>query len=96
MIGSVDAFIQPLEIRTKMTLQSNPSSVLLGIFLAAVSGIFFTLCSVMVKVLPEIDPSEVLLFRAIVQLALTIPIMTIVKASPLGPQVVVSVKDSVL
>ena len=53
----------------------------------------------MVKVLPEIDPSEVLLFRAIVQLALTIPIMTIVKASPLGPQVVLIVlidKDSIL
>ena len=32
----------------------------LGIFLAAVSGLFFTLCSVMVKLLKRIDPSEVL------------------------------------
>ena len=39
----------------------------------------------MVKVLPEIDPSEVLLFRAIVQLVLTVPIMAMMKASPLGP-----------
>ena len=34
-----------------------------GIFLAAVSGLFFTLCSVTVKLLPRIDPSEVLLYR---------------------------------
>jgi hypothetical protein len=32
----------------------------LGIFLAAISGLFFTLCSVMVKLLKRIDPSEVL------------------------------------
>lgn len=55
-----------------------------GIFLAAVSGLFFTLCSVMVKLLRRIDPSEVLLFRAIVQFVLTIPIMIFAKANPLG------------
>jgi len=32
----------------------------LGIFYAAISGLFFTLCSVMVKLLKRIDPSEVL------------------------------------
>lgn len=57
-----------------------------GIFLAAISGLFFTLCSVMVKLLPHIDPSEVLLFRAIVQFVLTIPIMLFAKANPLGPK----------
>ena len=57
-----------------------------GIFLAAVSGLFFTLCSVTVKLLHRIDPSEVLLFRAIVQLVLTIPILLIMKANPLGPK----------
>jgi hypothetical protein len=35
----------------------------MGIFLAAVSGLFFTLCSVMVKLLKRIDPSEVLVMR---------------------------------
>ncbi len=30
-----------------------------GVFLAAVSGLFFTLCSVTVKMLPRIDPLEV-------------------------------------
>ena len=58
----------------------------IGIFLAAVSGLFFTLCSVMVKLLRRIDPSEVLLFRAIVQFVLTIPIMACVGANPLGPK----------
>ncbi len=62
------------------------SSKFIGIFLAAVSGLFFTLCSVMVKLLRRIDPSEVLLFRAIVQLALTIPIMALARANPLGPK----------
>ena len=57
-----------------------------GIFLAAVSGLFFTLCSVMVKLLKRIDPSEVLLFRAIVQFLITIPIMIYSKANPLGPK----------
>jgi len=49
-------------------------------------GLFFTLCSVMVKLLKRIDPSEVLLFRALVQLVITIPIMVLVKAHPLGPE----------
>jgi len=31
----------------------------MGIFLAALSGLFFTLCSVTVKLLPRIDPAEV-------------------------------------
>lgn len=57
-----------------------------GIFLAAVSGLFFTLCSVTVKLLHRIDPSEVLLFRAIVQLVLTIPMLIFMKANPLGPK----------
>jgi drug/metabolite transporter (DMT)-like permease len=58
----------------------------LGIFLAAISGLFFTLCSVMVKLLPKIDPSEVLLFRALVQFVLTVPMMLLAKANPLGPK----------
>jgi hypothetical protein len=37
----------------------------MGIFLAAVSGLFFTLCSVMVKLLKRIDPSEVLVTNLI-------------------------------
>eukprot|EP00094_Tigriopus_californicus_P012395 TCALIF_11982-PA protein Name:"Similar to SLC35G1 Solute carrier family 35 member G1 (Homo sapiens)" AED:0.17 eAED:0.17 QI:0/0.66/0.25/0.75/1/1/4/34/446 len=57
-----------------------------GIFLAAISGLFFTLCSVTVKLLPRIDPSEVLLFRAIVQLFVIVPIMICAKANPLGPK----------
>ena len=40
----------------------------------------------MVKLLPRIDPSEVLLFRAIVQGILTIPIMICVRANPFGPK----------
>ena len=40
----------------------------------------------MVKLLRQIDPSEVLLFRAIVQFILTIPIMIVAKANPLGPK----------
>ena len=64
----------------------NGSSMkFVGIFLAAVSGIFFTLCSVTVKLLPRIDPSEVLLFRAIVQMILTIPMLALMRANPLGP-----------
>lgn len=64
----------------------NGGGKFIGIFLAAVSGLFFTLCSVMVKLLRRIDPSEVLLFRAIVQFVLTIPIMVCVRANPLGPK----------
>ena len=65
---------------------TNVGGKFIGIFLAAVSGLFFTLCSVMVKLLRRIDPSEVLLFRAIVQFVLTIPIMVCVRANPLGPK----------
>eukprot|EP00095_Tigriopus_kingsejongensis_P009182 snap_masked-scaffold145_size311916-processed-gene-2.8 protein:Tk09182 transcript:snap_masked-scaffold145_size311916-processed-gene-2.8-mRNA-1 annotation:"transmembrane protein " len=57
-----------------------------GIFLAAVSGLFFTLCSVTVKLLPRVDPSEVLLFRAIVQLVVVVPILMVTKSNPLGPK----------
>lgn len=57
-----------------------------GIFLAAVSGLFFTLCSVTVKLLPRIDPAEVLLYRALVQMVLTIPVLLCARANPLGPK----------
>ncbi len=38
-----------------------------GIFLAAISGLFFTLCSVTVKLLPHIAPSEVCLYGGCVE-----------------------------
>ncbi len=57
-----------------------------GIFLAAVSGLFFTLCSVTVKMLPRIDPAEVLFFRAVVQFVLIIPLLALAKSNPLGPK----------
>lgn len=38
-----------------------------GIFLAFVSGVFFTLCSGTVKYLTEIDPMELLIFRSLFQ-----------------------------
>jgi len=38
-----------------------------GIFLAFVSGVFFTLCSGTVKYLTEVDPMELLIFRSLFQ-----------------------------
>jgi len=39
----------------------------LGVFLAFMSGVFFTLCSSTVKYLTDIDPMELLIFRSIIQ-----------------------------
>lgn len=38
-----------------------------GIFLAFVSGVFFTLCSSLVKFLTGVDPMELLIFRSLFQ-----------------------------
>lgn len=41
-----------------------------GIFLAFVSGVFFTLCSGTVKYLTEVDPMELLIFRSLFQVGI--------------------------
>ena len=42
----------------------------LGIFLAFMSGVFFTLCSSTVKYLTDIDPMELLIFRSLFQVSI--------------------------
>lgn len=39
----------------------------LGLFLAFISGVFFTLCSGTVKYLTDVDPMELLIFRSVFQ-----------------------------
>jgi len=58
----------------------------IALLMAGLSGIFFTLCSVMVKLFPELPSSEVVLFRGSVQTVLSIPLMLLVGANPLGPE----------
>lgn len=43
-----------------------------GIFLAFVSGVFFTLCSGTVKYLTDVDPMELLVFRSVFQVFKTL------------------------
>ncbi|QQP53029.1 Uncharacterized protein FKW44_005354, partial [Caligus rogercresseyi] len=73
-------------MKGKETTKEDPSGKFIGIFLAAISGLFFTLCSVTVKLLSRIDPSEVLVFRAVIQLILTVPFVLCTGNSFLGPK----------
>ncbi|ODM99921.1 Solute carrier family 35 member G1 [Orchesella cincta] len=57
-----------------------------GIFLAFISGVFFTLCSGTVKYLTEVDPMELLIFRSLFQIGVTLPIALYKGQNILGPQ----------
>jgi len=59
---------------------------ILALIMAGLSGLFFTLCSVMVKLFPDLPSSEVVLFRGLVQTVLIIPMMFVIGANPLGPE----------
>ncbi|XP_023321244.1 uncharacterized protein LOC111695975 isoform X5 [Eurytemora carolleeae] len=53
-------------------------SKVIGVLLAAVSGVFFTLCSVTVKLVKSLDPLNIMLARATVQFVLILPILALV------------------
>ena len=59
---------------------------MIGVGLAAISGIFFTLCSVTVKLAKHVHPIQVLVFRSAIQLILILPVMWMVKVDPRGPR----------
>uniref|UniRef100_A0A0K2T8K4 EamA domain-containing protein n=2 Tax=Lepeophtheirus salmonis TaxID=72036 RepID=A0A0K2T8K4_LEPSM len=85
--SSPDDENDPMKKKKKSKKSSeDPSGKFIGIFLAAISGLFFTLCSVTVKLLARIDPSEVLVFRAVIQLVLTLPLVLCSGNSILGPK----------
>ncbi|CAG7828486.1 unnamed protein product [Allacma fusca] len=58
----------------------------LGVILAFVSGVFFTLCSGTVKYLENVDPMELLIIRSLFQIAVTLPIALWRHENILGPK----------
>lgn len=60
-------------------------SMYLGYLFSILAGIIFTASNVLVKLVPRLDPWLLLLFRAILQLALMVPVMAYSRASVLGP-----------
>lgn len=57
-----------------------------GIFLALVSGMFFTLSSAAVKALRSVDPMELLVIRSLVQVIVVLPVALYSGAGVLGPK----------
>ncbi|CAB3382754.1 Hypothetical predicted protein [Cloeon dipterum] len=56
-----------------------------AILLAFLSGVFFTLCSALVKGLESIDPMELLVLRSSIQVAAMLPIVAYRGRNPFGP-----------
>ena len=71
---------------TSLERECHRCHKVVGVGLAAISGIFFTLCSVTVKLAKHVHPVEVLVFRSFIQLILIMPVMWMVKADPRGPK----------
>lgn len=56
-----------------------------AVLLAFMSGVFFTLCSALVKGLKSIAPMELLVLRSSIQLAAMLPIVAFRGNNPFGP-----------
>jgi len=56
-----------------------------AVLLAFLSGVFFTLCSALVKGLKSIAPMELLVLRSSIQLAAMLPIVAFRGSNPFGP-----------
>jgi len=57
-----------------------------GILLAFLSGVFFTLSSGIIKYLTDVDPMELLIWRAFIQCLLSVPIALYRRENLLGPK----------
>ncbi|XP_034250367.1 solute carrier family 35 member G1-like [Thrips palmi] len=57
-----------------------------GIFLALVSGMFFTMSSAAVKALRSVDPMELLVIRSLVQVVVVLPVALYSGVGVLGPK----------
>lgn len=57
-----------------------------GVFLAFLSGTFFTLCSATVKAVRSMDPMELLVIRSVMQVAIMLPIALCKGESLIGPK----------
>ena len=66
--------------------EKSPRNKVIGIMLATLSALFFTLRNVLAKLLKRIDPFEVTLFSTSICAILTLPLLFFTKANPLGPK----------
>lgn len=67
-----------------MENEDDPASRVIGLLLAAFSCVFFAVSSLLVKLLGEIPPQEVVFFRSLIQLIFLLPPIVYTKAPVLG------------